>query len=131
MALEVRPAVDRDPVPPETTVASVDDSPWSLWVPDQRSPVTQPGKEIARKRLSGLDLYGGQPLATLDEDVDLVPRRVSPEVQIRLELERAGRPTGEGDLLIASIARSQAMTVVTHNQRELSRVPGLSLEDWA
>lgn len=48
----------------------------------------------------------------------------------RLHLERAGLPIGERDLLIAAIARSRSLTVVTHNVRELQRVPGLKHEDW-
>jgi len=50
--------------------------------------------------------------------------------EIRLHLERAGRPIGERDLLIAAIARSRALTVVTHNLGEFERVPGLAVEDW-
>lgn len=50
--------------------------------------------------------------------------------EIRLDLERAGRPIGERDLLIASIARSRSLTVVTHNLGEFKRVPGLRVEDW-
>jgi tRNA(fMet)-specific endonuclease VapC len=48
----------------------------------------------------------------------------------RLELERAGRPIGERDILIASIALARGLTVVTHNVSELGRVPGLATEDW-
>lgn len=51
--------------------------------------------------------------------------------EIRLRLERTGRPIGEHDLLIASIARSRRLTVVTHNVREFARVSGLRVEDWA
>lgn len=50
--------------------------------------------------------------------------------EIRFRLERAGRPIGERDLLIAAIARSRRLTVVTHNLDEFSRVPGLRVEDW-
>lgn len=50
--------------------------------------------------------------------------------EIRLFLERAGRPIGERDLLIAAIARSRRLTVVTHNSDEFARVPGLRVEDW-
>lgn len=50
--------------------------------------------------------------------------------EIRLALERAGRPIGERDLLIAATAKARGITVVTHNLREFSRVPGLSVEDW-
>jgi len=49
---------------------------------------------------------------------------------IRLQLEKAGRPIGERDLLIAATAKSRRLTVVTHNVREFSRVDGLKVEDW-
>jgi tRNA(fMet)-specific endonuclease VapC len=48
----------------------------------------------------------------------------------RLALERIGRPIGERDLLIASIALARGLTVVTHNMSEFGRVPGLKAEDW-
>jgi len=48
----------------------------------------------------------------------------------RLALERRGRPIGERDLLIASIALARGLTVVTHNVSEFGRVPGLRTEDW-
>jgi len=50
--------------------------------------------------------------------------------ELRLQLEKAGQPIGERDLLIASIAKSRRLTVVTHNVREFSRVSGLKVEDW-
>lgn len=50
--------------------------------------------------------------------------------EIRLDLERAGRPIGERDLLIAAIARSRGLTVVTHDLGEFKRVVGLRVEDW-
>lgn len=49
---------------------------------------------------------------------------------IRADLERQGRPIGANDLLIAASARAHDLIVVTHNKAELSRVPGLRLEDW-
>ena len=49
---------------------------------------------------------------------------------IRADLERAGTPIGSHDLLIAAHARSLGLTLVTHNVREFSRVPGLSVADW-
>jgi tRNA(fMet)-specific endonuclease VapC len=51
--------------------------------------------------------------------------------EIRLRLERAGRPIGERDLLIAAIARFHRLTVVTRNLGEFTRVPGLPAEDWS
>ncbi len=50
--------------------------------------------------------------------------------EIRLQLERAGQPIGERDLLIAATAKSRRLTVVTHNVREFARVSGLEIEDW-
>jgi len=34
------------------------------------------------------------------------------------------------DLVIASVAVSRGLTLVTSNRREFDRVPGLSVEDW-
>jgi len=50
--------------------------------------------------------------------------------EIRLELERAGQPIGERDLLIAATAVSRGLSVVTHNIGEFRRVPGIAVEDW-
>lgn len=50
--------------------------------------------------------------------------------RIRAALANAGTPIGPNDLLIASIAISNALTVVTHNLSEFQRVPGLLVEDW-
>lgn len=49
---------------------------------------------------------------------------------IRAHLDRAGTPIGPNDLMIAAIARSRRLIVVTHNVGEFSRVPGLQVEDW-
>jgi tRNA(fMet)-specific endonuclease VapC len=51
--------------------------------------------------------------------------------RIRSELERSGKPIGNMDLLIASHAVSQGMTVVTNNLRHFSNVPGLKVEMWS
>ena len=50
--------------------------------------------------------------------------------EIRLELERIGRPAGSNDLFIAAHARSLNLTLVSNNTREFEWVPGLKLEDW-
>lgn len=50
--------------------------------------------------------------------------------RIRAELARRGTPIGPYDLLIASIALTHNLTLVTHNTREFSRVPDLRIEDW-
>ena len=49
---------------------------------------------------------------------------------IRAHLEAQGMPIGPYDLQIAAIALVNNLILVTHNAREFSRVPGLTLEDW-
>jgi tRNA(fMet)-specific endonuclease VapC len=50
--------------------------------------------------------------------------------EIRRQLERSGTVIGPHDLQIAAIALQHGLTLVTHNTREFSRIPGLKLEDW-
>lgn len=50
---------------------------------------------------------------------------------LRAELERTGQPIGALDTLIAAHALSLNATLVSHNLREFSRVPGLRVEDWS
>jgi tRNA(fMet)-specific endonuclease VapC len=49
---------------------------------------------------------------------------------IRAQLERAGKPIGANDLLIAAQALALGYTVVTDNEREFSRVKELHIENW-
>ncbi len=50
--------------------------------------------------------------------------------ELRGHLEKRGEPIGPLDTLIAAHACSRGLTLVTHNTREFSRVPGLRLTDW-
>ena len=50
--------------------------------------------------------------------------------EIRQELSRRGALIRPLDLLIAAHARSLGATLVTNNEREFQRVPGLQLENW-
>jgi tRNA(fMet)-specific endonuclease VapC len=45
-------------------------------------------------------------------------------------LEKAGTPIGNADLLIASIALANDLTVITRNQNEFFRVQNLRVEVW-
>ena len=49
---------------------------------------------------------------------------------LRSLLERAGKPIGANDLLIAAHALALGHTIVTDNEREFARVRGLRLENW-
>lgn len=48
----------------------------------------------------------------------------------RTALERAGTSIGPLDTLIAAHAISLGVTIVTNNEREFIRVPGLRVENW-
>ena len=48
----------------------------------------------------------------------------------RLRMALRNKPIGERDLVIASVAMVHSLTIVTHNRREFSRVPGLQSIDW-
>ena len=49
---------------------------------------------------------------------------------IRADLERKGTPIGAYDYLIAAQARRRGAALVTLNQREFERVPGLLVVSW-
>ena len=50
--------------------------------------------------------------------------------EIKATLVAKGRAIGPYDMLIAAHARHIGATVVTNNEREFRRVPGLSVENW-
>lgn len=50
---------------------------------------------------------------------------------LRAQLERLGQPIGALDTMIAAQALALDLPLVTNNQKEFSRVPGLKLENWA
>ena len=50
---------------------------------------------------------------------------------IRAALEKAGTPIGPYDLLIAAQARRRGAALITANDREFARVPGLIVMNWA
>ena len=50
--------------------------------------------------------------------------------QIRAALEMQGQLIGGNDLWIAAHAKSAGLTLVTNNEREFKRVPGLKVQNW-
>ena len=79
-----------------------------------------PAKALAQQRLF-LDQFVSFPFD--DSCTDIYG-------SIRAALTRKGTPIGTNDLLIAAIALTNQLTLVTHNIREFSRVPELQIEDW-
>jgi tRNA(fMet)-specific endonuclease VapC len=49
---------------------------------------------------------------------------------IRQALSQQGAPIGPNDLLTAAHALALELTLVTANEREFGRVPGLTVENW-
>jgi tRNA(fMet)-specific endonuclease VapC len=49
---------------------------------------------------------------------------------LRARLEKAGRPIGGNDLLIAAHALALGYTIVSDNEREFGRIPALPHENW-
>ena len=50
--------------------------------------------------------------------------------EIKTALLTGGKPIGPYDLLIAAHARHLGAVLVTNNEREFRRVPGLSVQSW-
>ena len=50
--------------------------------------------------------------------------------EIRAELLDRGQPIASMDLMIAATALVHRLTVVTHNTKHFTHVPGLTIEDW-
>jgi len=67
------------------------------------------------------------PFPSLPFDSGCVPHYA----RLRAALERTGQVIGGNDLLIAAIALTHDLTLVTHNGGEFNRVPGLRVEDWS
>ena len=49
---------------------------------------------------------------------------------VRAKLERAGKPIGPLDTLIAAHAVARNLVLVSNNEREFGRVAGLRVENW-
>jgi tRNA(fMet)-specific endonuclease VapC len=65
--------------------------------------------------------------------LDVIPLETPADVTygtIRARLERVGKPIGGNDLLIAAQALALGYTIVTDNEREFARIPGLARENW-
>lgn len=50
---------------------------------------------------------------------------------IRAALQRKGAQLGPNHLWIAAHARAAGLVLVTNDEREFRRVPGLKVENWA
>jgi len=62
--------------------------------------------------------------------IDLDRSAAMEAATIRAQLEKTGMPIGPYDLLIAGLALSLDMTLVTNNSKEFERIHHLRLENW-
>jgi tRNA(fMet)-specific endonuclease VapC len=65
--------------------------------------------------------------------IDILPFEAPADAaygMIRARLEKAGRPIGGNDLLIAAQAIALGYTLVTGNEKEFARIQGLTCENW-
>jgi tRNA(fMet)-specific endonuclease VapC len=73
----------------------------------------------------------------LSELIQLLPVMPLPEESARVygetraTLEVQGQMIGNNDLWIAAHAKASGLTLVTNNEREFKRIPGLRVQNWA
>lgn len=70
------------------------------------------------------DILSALPVKGLDAPLD------EHYAKIRTVLERQGELIGQNDLFIAAHALAVDAVLVTADEREFSRVPGLKIENW-
>ena len=63
-------------------------------------------------------------IVPLDEPIDRI------YATLRAKLKKDGRLIGQNDLFIAAHALALGHTLVTDNEEEFARVPGLKVENW-
>lgn len=80
-------------------------------------------RQIAMDRLS--DLISFLPVLELPGDA------AQKYGEIRAHLEAKGEIIGGNDLWIAAHAKAMGLVLVTNNEREFKRVPGLKVQNWA
>lgn len=64
------------------------------------------------------------------ETLSYTPEDAKATAAIRASLQKAGKPVGYYDVMIAGTAIRHGLTLVTSNTKELSRIGGLRIEDW-
>lgn len=80
-------------------------------------------REVALARLA--DLVSLLPV------LELPPAAADEYGKIRAALEVKGEIIGGNDLWIAAHAKAEGLIMVTNNEREFKRVPGLKVQNWA
>jgi tRNA(fMet)-specific endonuclease VapC len=88
----------------------------------------QYGAERSRQRTHALESL--RRLVSLLPVIPLPEEAAIAHGEIRATLEARGEMIGGNDLWIAAHAKSAGITLVTNNEREFKRVPGLKIQNW-
>jgi tRNA(fMet)-specific endonuclease VapC len=83
------------------------------------------GSQPLRNRIALTEFLAPFDILTFDDKAALEYGKIC------WSLEQRGQPIGGMDLLIAAHALSAQCVLVTNNEREFKRIPGLSVENWA
>lgn len=86
----------------------------------------RPEVKAFRERLEQLRTAFPVP-AVFDEEAAFHTGRIRAHLA---NLKPNAQPIGPYDAMLAGQALSMGATVITHNTREFSRVPGLKIDDW-
>jgi tRNA(fMet)-specific endonuclease VapC len=87
------------------------------------------GAERSQQRSHALESLAR--LVSLLSVVPLPEEAAAAYGEIRAALEARGDGIGGNDLWIAAHAKSAGFTLVTNNERDFKRIPGLRLQNWA
>ena len=86
------------------------------------------GAERSQERTHALESL--ERLVSLLSVVSLPGEAAAAYRELRAALEAQGEMIGGNDLWIAAHAKSAGLILVTNNEREFKRVPGLKLQNW-
>jgi len=86
------------------------------------------GAEKSKKRDYNLKLM--RAFISLFEVISFDIKAADHYAIIRAELENKGQVIGGNDLIIAAITLANNGTLITHNEKEFSRIKNLKTDDW-
>lgn len=106
----------------------------SLQIGDAALSVVTRGEIMFGRKIKSLKPLARQRMDRLLDAIDTLP--LTTEVashygDLRAHLRNMGTPIGPNDLWIAAHAGALNLILVTNNTREFSRVPKITLENWA
>ncbi|MES2605611.1 MAG: type II toxin-antitoxin system VapC family toxin [Pseudomonadota bacterium] len=86
------------------------------------------GAEKSQQRTQALNRLGD--LLSVLPVLPLHPNTAQVYGEIRAALEASGKTIGGNDLWIAAHAKAAGLILITNNEKEFTRVPGLRLQNW-